>query len=113
MFSINQKGEKKEMRIPSGVHYIKEPIVITEDDLDIIGEDGAILRGTVKVDSVWTQMDGGIYQAHSELKADALYDDGVKYRMARYPKYDPNIDVFGGYAGDCISREKQMWKRPL
>ena len=114
MFEIENIGGSKIMRIPSGIHYIPKPIAIAEDHLRIVGEEGAVLRGTCPIgEQHWEEVDTGKYRTIVDKVPDALYLSGRKYHMARYPKYDPAISIFGGYSADCLSKEKVAdWKDP-
>ena len=113
MMTETSDGQKM-IKITSGVHYITEPIVITEDNLHICGEDGAVLRATCPIgQNVWQSLGNGMYCTEVSKIPDALYLGNRKYRMARYPKYDPDIPIFGGYSADCLSKEKAAsWKNP-
>ena len=105
--------EKTLIKIPSGIHYITSPIKITGSNIDIIGEENATLRACAPIKTHWNTQDGKIFYAEVEGQADALYVNGKKYIMARYPKYNPDIQIFGGYSSDCMSCEKvKEWKSP-
>lgn len=114
MFEIRIEDGKKIMRIPDGVHYITEPICIEEDDLYIKGEGNAVLRAALLLaENAWEDAGCGRFCTQVSQVPDALYLNGEKYRMARYPKYNPDIAVFNGYSADCISKEKAAgWKNP-
>ena len=102
------------VRIPAGVHYVPELVVLTGKDIHIIGEDGAILRGTVKLSRTdFRETEPGVWRARVSHKADAFYIGDRKYSMARYPKADWPEEVFGGYAADCILPQKTcQWADP-
>ena len=106
------------MRIPAGVHRLAEPIEITESGISIVGEEGATLRGTALIGGLeWTDVGGGrfavVLPESVRGTPDELYLGGVKYRMARYPKYDPSCPILGGYAADSLSKEKVAnWADP-
>jgi len=114
MFKIMVENNRKIMRIPDGVHYITEPICIEEDDLYIQGEGNAVFRAALPLaENTWEDAGCGRFCTEVSRIPDALYLNGEKYRMARYPKYDPEIAVFNGYSADCISKEKAAgWKNP-
>ena len=78
------------------------------------GEEGAVLRAAKKLtDAVWTEFSEGVFCAEIGETADGLYINGTPYRMARYPGYDPDTPIFGGYAADCISPVRAAgWKDP-
>lgn len=100
--------------IPAGIHYLTEPVVLKGNNIRIVGEDGAIIRGTVKrTRADFTEVEPGVWRTQVPYKADAFYIGDRKYSMARYPKGgDPNR-VYGGYAADCILPEKtKQWADP-
>ncbi len=92
-----------ELRVPSGIHHITEPIRISGSHIRIRGEDGAVLSGTKRLsDMRWTEMEDGLYAARVATPVDGLVIGTHRYQMARYPKAtDPNA-VFSGYAADCL-----------
>ncbi len=103
------------VRIPAGVHSITEPIVISGENIRIIGEDNSILSGTKTLQrSDFIEVESGVYSADVPSRVDGLYISGKKYTMARYPKAtDPNAP-FSGYAADCIDPSKvKDWADPM
>jgi len=114
MFPIITKNEQKIMTVPAGIHHISTPISITDDNLLIRGEEGAVLSGTISLQAAqWHNCGGGIYRTHTDTKPDRLYVNDVPYRMARYPKYDPNARFLGGTDAACLSQERiAQWKKP-
>lgn len=102
------------VRIPAGVHHLSKPVTLTGDNIRIVGEDGAILRATVKLSrGDFRETEPGVWCADVKYKADAFYIGDRKYQMARYPKADRPEDVFGGYAADCIQPAKTAgWADP-
>ena len=102
------------LTIPAGVHYLTEPVKLTGQNIRIIGEDGAVLRGTEKLSREdFRETEPGVWCAEVSRKADAFYIGNRKYVMARYPKADHPEQVFGGYAADCILPEKTcQWADP-
>lgn len=100
--------------ISAGVHYITEPMVITGKNIRIVGEDGAVLRGTEKLSRAdFREEEPGVWRARVSRKADAFYIGQRKYEMARYPKGGDPEAVFGGYAADCVMPEKTcQWADP-
>ena len=100
--------------VPAGVSYLTVPVKLTGKDIRIVGEDGAVLRGTVKLSRAdFQEIEPGVWSAPVRFKADAFYIGRRKYSMARYPKADDPEKVFGGYAADCILPEKtRNWANP-
>ena len=83
------------IQIPAGTHYLTEPIVVSGDYITIKGEDGAIIRGTVRLSKgdFWEE-EPGVWCADTAYKADAFYIGERKYKMARYPKANQPQEVF-------------------
>ena len=102
------------VRIPAGVHYLTEPVKVRGNNIRIVGEDGAILRGTAKLSRAdFRETEPGVWSAKVAYRADAFYIGDRKYSLARYPKADRPEEVFGGYAADCIFPEKtKNWADP-
>ena len=100
--------------IPAGVHYLTEPVMLTGKDIRIVGEDGAVLRGTAKLSRAdFRETEPGVWRAQVSHKADAFYIGDRKYTMARYPKGGNPELVFGGYAADCVFPSKTKdWADP-
>lgn len=103
-----------EILIPSGVHYLREPIVLKGRHIRIRGEEGAVLRGTLRLKySDFVEAEPGVWSAALPCAADAFYIGDRKYAMARYPKADRPGEVFDGYAADCIFPAKtKEWADP-
>lgn len=114
MFSLNDIRSGSVVTIPSGVHYLTEPVVLKGKNIRIIGEDGAVIRGCVRLHrDDFSEIGDGVWSAKVENKADAFYIGERKYKMARYPKYTDPDEIFGGYAPDCILPEKTKdWSDP-
>ena len=114
MFDLNRFKTADGYKIPAGVHYLTEPIQISGKNIRISGEDGATLRGTIRLSRAdFTEVEPGVWCASVPAAADALYIGDRKYSMARYPKADRPGDVFDGYAADCILPNKTAgWADP-
>jgi len=102
------------LRIPAGIHYITEPIVLRGKHIRITGEGAAVLRGSIRLGRKdFSDVEDGVLSAKVSRPVDGLYVGGRKYRMARYPKATDLNAVFGGYAADCIFPEKtREWADP-
>lgn len=102
------------VRIPAGVHDVTEPIIVSGENIRIIGEDAALLCGSLPLmRKDFTEIESGVYCADVPRPVDALYIAGKKYTMARYPKADDPNEIFGGYAADCIEPQKvKDWADP-
>ncbi|MBR5519104.1 MAG: right-handed parallel beta-helix repeat-containing protein, partial [Clostridia bacterium] len=114
MFDLTRFQTADGYKIPSGVHYVTDPVAITGKNIRIVGEDGAILRGTMRLTRKdFTEETPGVWTASVPCKADAFYVGDRKYVMARYPKANRPGDVFDGYAADCILPVKTAgWADP-
>ncbi|MFF2960709.1 right-handed parallel beta-helix repeat-containing protein [Streptomyces sp. NPDC057963] len=63
----------------------------------------------------WRSYSGSIKVADigAGLDFDGLFVDGQRQTLARYPDYDPDTAILGGYAPDAISAERvARWKNP-
>ena len=87
------------VHIPAGIHRLSEPVTIRGTDIRIVGEDGAVLSGTIALSRAdFTETEAGVFSAPVPFPADALIVSGHRYTMARYPKKTDASTVFGGYA---------------
>lgn len=112
-FEIYYNNGKTTIKIPSGIYYIDEPIEIDISNVEICGEDGAILRASNLVENEWYTYKDDIFYTDVDKKVDALYLNGKKYTMARFPKYNDLVDIFGGYSKLATSRKMtNKWKSP-
>ena len=114
MLSFQQIKSNTRVVIPAGVHYLSEPVVIRGKNIRITGEDGAVIRGTVRLGREdFVEIEPGIWSAKVPARADAFYVGERKYSMARYPKADWPDEVYAGYAADCIFPSKtKEWADP-
>ena len=114
MFDLNQFKTADGYKIPAGVHYLTEPIQISGKNIRISGEDGAVLRGTIRLSRAdFTEVEPGVWCASVPATADALYIGDRKYTMARYPKANRPNEPFGGYNPDCTEPSKTAdWADP-
>lgn len=114
MIDLSNISSNTTIHIPTGVHYITKPIVIRGENIRIIGEDFAELRGAIHLKREdFTEVESGVLSAKIPYPVDGLYIDGKKYTMARYPKATNPDEIFGGYAEDCIYPQKvKDWKDP-
>ncbi len=106
-----------------GGYYLEKPIVLTEEtigrrDLPIsienYKEEKVILTGAGIITPQWSLYRDGIFQAFigSGRKIDAVYANGIRQIMARYPNYEEG-KVLGGYAADAVSKERtKRWSSP-
>ena len=111
-FICNKECEKTVISLKGGVYNLTDAIMVKGENIVIRGEKNTVIQGCVKVDS-WVDEGNGVYSARTNYDADALYINGEKYQMARFPKYNPNVKIFGGFSRDVLSKAKaDEWKNP-
>ena len=111
-FTCHKEGEKTVICLKNGIYNLTDTILVRGQDITIRGEKNTVIQGCAKIDG-WVDEGNGVFSARTEYDADALYIDGEKYQMARFPKYNPNIRIFGGFSRDVLSRAKaDEWKNP-
>ena len=116
-----QKQLAKIILLP-GTHELKQTLVLTRADsgLTIEGRPDVngqrpIISGAVRVTD-WTQADNGWWQAKLPEAVDhenclvEMYVDGEPVHNARWPNFDPNDPLEGGWAFTCETQPKR--KRP-
>ena len=111
-FTCHREGEKTVISLKNTVYNLTGTILVKGQNIEFRGEKSTVIQGCAKIGG-WVDEGGGVFSAGTEYDADALYVNGEKYQMARFPKYNPNIRIFGGFSRDVLSREKaQEWKNP-
>jgi len=115
MFNINSFRHGNQIKIPSGIHHISQPITLTGENIRITGEKNTVLRGTLPLSrAAFCEQEEDIWCADVPCAVDAFYIGARKYAMARYPKASHPDEIFGGYAADCISPSKtREWADPF
>jgi len=115
MFNINSYRHGNQIKIPSGIHHISQPITLTGENIRITGEKNTVLRGTLPLSrAAFCEHEEDIWCADVPCAVDAFYIGARKYAMARYPKASHPDEIFGGYAADCISPSKtREWADPF
>ena len=111
-FTCHKEGEKTVISLKNGVYNLTGTILVKGQNIAFRGEGNTVIQGCEKIGG-WVDEGNGIFSASTEHLADALYINGEKYQMARFPKYNPNIRIFGGFSRDVLSKEKaDGWKDP-
>ena len=111
-FTCYKEGEKTVISLKNGVYNLTDAILVKGENITIRGEKSTIIQGCAKIDG-WVDEGNGVFSASTEYDADALYIGGKKYQMARFPKYNPSIRIFGGFSRDVLSQKKaDQWKSP-
>lgn len=112
-FICYKEGEKTVISIKNGIYNLTDAILVKGENITIRGGKNTIIQGCAKIDG-WIDEGNGVFSAKTEYDVDALYINGEKYQMARFPKYNPNIKIFGGFSRDVLSRNKaEEWKNPI
>ena len=93
-FTCHKEGEKTIISLKNGIYNFTSPISIKGESIEVRGEKNTVIQGCKKIDG-WIDEGDGVFSAPTEYDADALYIDGEKYQMARFPKYNPNIKCGG------------------
>ena len=111
-FACHKESEKTIISLKNGVYNLTSPILVKGENILIRGEKNTVIQGCAKIDG-WVNEGNGVFSAATEYDADALYINGEKYQMARFPKYNPAVRIFGGFSREVLSREKaETWKNP-
>ncbi len=111
-FTCHKEGEQTVISLKNGIYNLTGAISVKGENITIRGEKNTVIQGCAKIDG-WVDEGNGVFSAVTEYDADALYIDGEKYQMARFPKYNPNIKIFGGFSRDVLSKAKaDEWKNP-
>ena len=108
----------------NGIFYLPETLVFTAADsgtkkFPVVyaaaqGEQ-PVLSGGVRLKPEWTPFRDGIFQAKTPdgLVMDQVFVNGERQHMARYPNYDPKVQIFNGTAADAIAPERvARWGDP-
>lgn len=125
-----RKFKKENPEIPvtvyfrGGKYYLPKPIVFSEEDS---GTDAAqitykaypgeipFVLGGEKLNLNWEKFKNGIFKAEvpEGVVFESLFVNDELQVLARYPNFNPDAEIFNGYAADCISPEKvKTWKNP-
>ena len=111
-FTCHREGAKTVICLKKGIYNLTEPILVKGENITIRADENALIQGCAKIDG-WIDEGNGIFSVATEYDADALYINNEKYQMARFPKYNPNIKIFGGFSRDVLSKAKaDEWNDP-
>ena len=103
------------LTVPAGIHRFPSPIRIRgKKDIRIVGEDGAVLRGTIPLPREdFAEEESGVLSVSVPCPVDGFWSGSRRYENARYPKRTDPALPFGGYAADCVLPEKTKdWADP-
>ena len=93
----------------SGTYYLSEPLVIDRSVLPasimLEGEENTVFSGAVPIPACFKKEDDTVWKTRVAglPPFDALFVNGVKRILCRYPKYDPKERIFHGYAEEALS----------
>ena len=114
------KGEKNNtIFLQDGTYYLTRPLVLHPEDSNLtikaFNPGKAIISGARPLQISWEPYRDGIMKASvpRNTRMDALFIDGKRQRMARYPNARGGKDIFDGYAADAVSPERiARWQHP-
>jgi Right handed beta helix region len=111
--------------LDQGTYYLPDTLVLTAEDSGTNANPitwqsapgkTVSISGGLKLDHLnWTPYQNGIVQTsvQDNLQTDQLFINGDRQILARYPNFDPNVNIFNGYAADCISTTRvATWSDP-
>jgi hypothetical protein len=113
------------IQLRAGTYYLDKPIVLdtqdsgTEKQPFVISSypgEQAVISGGQKLKLSWQPYRNGIMQAKvpAGRQFDQLFLNGRKQIRARYPNYDPTVEVYNGYSADAIAPERvSTWADPV
>lgn len=124
-------GEAVTVYLRGGYYPLREPFALGADELGdnpggvtIAGYpfETAVIGGGWNIDAEWTAVPDDSIPRKGIMKAvldeppptiDELYVNGNRYRMARFPNYDPAAKYFGGTSGAAVAPERtKSWADP-
>jgi hypothetical protein len=124
MIRTSKAGEPRSVTLQGGTYYLPETLVFTAEDSGTKSGPAiwqaapgqpVVISGGQKLDLKWTPYKDGILRAQvpAGTQTDQLFINGQRQILARYPNFDPNVDIFNGYAADCISPARvARWADP-
>ncbi|MGD0536043.1 MAG: right-handed parallel beta-helix repeat-containing protein [Verrucomicrobiota bacterium] len=107
-----------------GTYYLPQTLVFTAADSGAKSApvtfaawrgETVVVSGGEKLALNWRPFRNGIMQANvpAGFTTDQLFVNGERQPLARYPNFDPTVDIFNGYAADAISPERvKRWADP-
>jgi len=107
------------INILAGEYNLSSPITITSElnGLTIQGSEKSqvTLKGSKPLNLKWEKYNNNIYVAKvgTKLKIKQFIVNDQLQILARYPDFNPNINIWNGYAEDAISKERiKTWSHP-
>ncbi|MFQ6131347.1 MAG: right-handed parallel beta-helix repeat-containing protein [Armatimonadota bacterium] len=112
------------VHLRAGTYYLPETLVFLPEDsgtkeAPIVyaahKNEEVVLSGGMRLEVQWRPYRDGIMMASVPpgTTTDQLFVNGERQHMARYPNFDPEERIFGGYAPDCFSPARaRRWADP-
>jgi hypothetical protein len=116
--------EPVEVIVHAGTYYLAATLAFEPEDsgtaaAQVIYRSAAneevILSGGRRWTLTWRPWRDGFMVADTppDFATDQLFLDGVKLPLARYPNFDPQVAIFGGYAADALAPARTgRWTAP-
>ncbi|MFD0618448.1 OmpL47-type beta-barrel domain-containing protein [Paenibacillus sp. GCM10027629] len=110
--------------VRGGTYYLDRTLVFNPQDSGQTNKpviysayegEKVILSGGKKLTPTWRDYQGGIKVADigAGLDFDGLFLNSQRQILARYPNYDPNVAILGGYAADALAPSRvAKWSDP-
>ena len=110
--------------IRGGTYYLSEPLQFNVEDsrtekspltFKSHADEKVVISGAKPLKLSWSEYKSGIWMAKvdADIIFDQLYVNGLPQRMARFPNYDANAQIFGGTDATVIIPERvAKWQNP-
>ena len=112
------------INLRAGTYYLRAPLVFTTADSGTkaapvtyraYNGEPVVVSGGQLLNLKWEPYRDGIMKAAvpADCATDQLFINGQRRILARYPNYDPNQRILGGYSADAFSPERaKRWADP-
>ena len=112
------------INLMAGTYYLSAPLVFTSADSGTKSapvvyrayrDEPVVVSGGQQLHISWQPYRNGIMQASvpEDCATDQLFVNGQRRILARYPNYDPNQRILGGYSADAFSPARaKRWADP-
>ncbi len=118
------RHESAEVLVHAGVYYLTTPLVLEPQDSGSAAApvvyraapgEKVILSGGRRWTLDWRPWRNGISVADTppDFVTDQLFADGTQLTLARYPNFDPQVAILGGYAAEALAPARTgKWADP-
>ncbi len=118
------QGQPVTVFLRGGTHYLAKPLVFEPPDSGTkdapvvyraFDKETPVVSGGVKLKLKWEAFRDGISKAKvpDGLTTDQLFVNGVRQHLARYPNFNPEEQVYNGFAADALSAARvKRWADP-